>query len=689
MELTEIRVGCPVLQYVSSVTHSTPWKPTAVERMLLDMHDRLASHEDYAAIGLDRLFTDLLGVPEAMVLAALDRLIVLQAMRTQANTQSLAQVSLQHLERTPLGGQLLTDGQLPGAAREDAATHTYDPVRGTLKKDMGSGRVVPERPRSAVPAQAFQGVFPGELIQRAIPGENRGWWRLDTQVEGIRCKSTQVLWRVERGRVQVSERGDVTIQFEDAKLTDYVRKLDSATVWDQILRPGLSATNGLQNELPPRDFATLSDTLADLFSIRDLPARLRLDEGVHLVELLPRADAVPVEAPARSAVLVFSDAEALSSAAVFWNEDGSGAAVHLPEPFPVPEALYAGLQGSCLGAGTFELRLGGDPISVPMGYALKPDHGGPPVQRALAQVQRLLMESDSEDDWTLPSVWLDPSEFWPALCRHIGQTAESVETALVSLGRARDRVRALTGKRRVPDWPDRVCDLVRAHLDVFRGSLTADAVEAVLSALDQWEWADGQVIAAVRERLDSGTQTPEQTGKSQAGEESTPETYVLDPQGVIAHPHVLIHSLAARDVIAVVPGRIWEELALARADPDRARNAAHVHRVLSARTDRGLVRAELKDDPTAARDSELHPVLAAARQCRMDGPPAVIVTDNQAVEAEARTLRFRTMTFSGLANRLAPARRPRASPDRKAPPPQEDIQHHRDPGSTGARAPAP
>ena len=513
MKIAPIQLTTPIFRYKTVVHHFTPRKPTVFERRLLHVHDRLATHETYNGISLERIFSDILGVgePDALIQPALEQLVMLEVLRCQTDFSTLRTLSLRDLERTPRGDQMLQEDMLPAVSVDNVVTHLYDPI-GQVLIGNGKERSLRNEPSSlAVSHEPFQKAYPASLIGQAIPQAGYDWWHPNSRIANLRRGKTEVLWREAKGAIDLSDQGRLSFVFPDEALTAYVNGLDDITLFEQFVRPVLvpGAEPQWQKLLGSQDSRELCPLVRALFPVSELAERVDWKGGVRLVRELPNVLPAPKEAPGRTAIVIFHDSETPEEDGVHWNPDRDGALIRLAEPFPIPDGFYWNGNGSCLGASRLSLSIGNSRHTIPLAYAYKEDCLPERLHASLAVIAQKLVRSERPEDRMIAVLWQPPDEVWASLFAGLSEQKTDFAESVAVLLTCRERFQALTGTSRVPDWDVRVCDLFMSWLDRQEDVLPIDALSKTVSALARCDVHDQEGLVEAAKAVQDEVAPPE------------------------------------------------------------------------------------------------------------------------------------------------------------------------------------
>ena len=191
-------LGVPQQRFSVTVQHSTPRVPNPLESALIHILVNLGDLPHYRERGVARLFDEMLGIPEPElwlepVLAELTGIRLLTCTRPP---EDAAAVVLGDLALTERGRQMIATGRLLGRPQRVTLDWCWDPIACEVRSPERWDRLQQQAPALALPATAWQTVFPLEAFRADLV--NHSWYRDgETEIEAVTPGGTPGLaWEV-------------------------------------------------------------------------------------------------------------------------------------------------------------------------------------------------------------------------------------------------------------------------------------------------------------------------------------------------------------------------------------------------------------------------------------------------------------------------------------------------------------
>lgn len=488
MTLTQTRVSFPVLEIRSVVHHSTPRKPTAFERVLLQLCVHFGNDATYNNISLERIFIDILGVadPNAVVLPTLHELLNLDAIRCRKDTSTIGHIVIRDLELTERGQEMVDNDILPARPQDDEIVHLYDPVRQRFLSGSEEKTLRDLAGISAIDEMEFVEIYPGELILNDLKNASPNWLQANSRIEWLEKVETSIRWIDGTGNIELTNDG-FGLAFQDDAQTKYVNAMPAEQIFNQILRPALlgpwiDQTDQIDlGQLPP--FELNSSRQVHSESWTTLASALSSYPEAQKVWFVGMASLVviPETAPAGHFFLVFNSVKDTGQASVSWNKDRNGAIVQFDSKFPIGNCVVATPQKMLL-IHRLRIELGEDEHDIPLAYWSSRSDFRLPLERSLVALSRSLILNGDQEATLAPSLWTKPDEFWQVLLDRLEAEATEPLNDLESLLNWRTKYLELNDMKTIPDWDNHVLRLFRAS-SVLKGDFDLEQAESVAKLL--------------------------------------------------------------------------------------------------------------------------------------------------------------------------------------------------------------
>lgn len=346
MKLSDTHIGTPLLRLQIRVHHATPRKPTAFERVVLTMADRFASDPNFNAIPLERVFVDILCVPDPapLVSPTLAELIALGVIHCVADIDRLDMLMLRDIDVTERGKHMMGDDMLPAKSMQNEETFYYDPIRQSLIGESESNSYRKVMPKIAVEASVFDGVFPDRMIRDAIGDGNYRWFSSSSHIEHIESVDATFLWKDTRCSVELIN-NQLRIESANEDLRHYIANQSPDAVVEQIILREFACSWIDLDRVPLLDSNTPPENIVG--AIPRVLAKWPSDAKFVAMRGEDTSSVCPQEPMAGQAIFIFMGGADTSQLDVTWNEGQTGCVIRAPTEMPIPDALRV-TDSSCL-----------------------------------------------------------------------------------------------------------------------------------------------------------------------------------------------------------------------------------------------------------------------------------------------------------------------------------------------------
>lgn len=508
MDLTQIRVGFPILRIEACVIHATPRSPTAFERALLCICDRFGKDATYNNIPLERIFVDIMGVadPAPVLSPTIRELVSLDVLRCQGDVESLDMLILRDLEISERGRQMLSEDVLPAKSQENDEVVLYDPVRKRLLSASEAKACRPQTPAIALDAGVFEEVFPEQEIRARILAGEYSWWNASSRIERIERQSVSVLWRETPATVAIEQKV-LRYSFKEAEQTDYVASLAVEDVQRRLLAPTfnveqVSAERIAQFPLSELDGDESTDVKWMPISsvLREFPGNARL----WLLDLTAECVLRPKEANSHQVIICFDPSRDSDAIQVTWNEARDGCLVDVKGVFPLDDVLIASSEGVVRGR-RVRVKVGQEVVDLPIALYQSVFIDNPGIADSLSYIGAALRQSDQEDDALVPALWQPRDRFWRETREQIEKRQIIMKEKLDTLQYIKKRFTEIVGPVPPETWDNVVADVLGNALTSRNADISVDEAEDLMSAIGQCRLTSSgaveRVLKSVTERL--------------------------------------------------------------------------------------------------------------------------------------------------------------------------------------------
>lgn len=181
-----LSLGLPVQRFSITVQHSTPRVPNPLEAALIHMVLRLGALPHYRERSLVQLYTEMLCLPQPELWLApmLQELVDIRLLTCARHLDDVDAVTLGHLALTERGQTMVSNGKLLGRPQRTSVTWCWDPVALEVRNPQQWERLSKDAPALALPADAYEDIFPMETFRAGLAGE--AWYRPgETEIEAV------------------------------------------------------------------------------------------------------------------------------------------------------------------------------------------------------------------------------------------------------------------------------------------------------------------------------------------------------------------------------------------------------------------------------------------------------------------------------------------------------------------------
>lgn len=181
-----LNLGVPVQQFSVTVLHSTPRVPNPLEAALIHIVLRLGDLPHYRERTLAQLFERMLCIPqpELWLAPVLEELIDIRLLTCKRHLDDAGTIELGDLALTERGQKMVSSGKLLGRQQRTNVTWHWDPVALEARNQQHWDRLVRQAPSLAIPAAAYQDMFPRESFRAGLA--QQPWYRAgETEIESM------------------------------------------------------------------------------------------------------------------------------------------------------------------------------------------------------------------------------------------------------------------------------------------------------------------------------------------------------------------------------------------------------------------------------------------------------------------------------------------------------------------------
>ena len=372
MILKSFEMGFPVLELKSLIMHHTPRPATAFERIILKMLISSVYKGPHAELPLSTIFERILCVPlpETMALPALENLLDLNFIVSEAPLESLAAIRLSDLKITSEGRNVSKDFILPAKTYEDIVTHYFDPISGALYKSPSGAST--NKPSISCNEESFFNTYPEQLLMEQIPKEEHQWLQPSTVINSISKRSTKILWRMEMVRLVADDEGRISFDAKPEKIRDYLSKIEPTEARGQILDKLFQKNDG-EAGAKTAEWHSVNKKIKDILNSGTTNLQAKAPDVKSGIFLLPSGGIIRHSEPIPGKALIFSalPGASLLIQSVKWNTKMNGALVNIecpPGEFGLP--VWAEKGGTNAFRSVFSFDYAGEQFPVELAFSI-------------------------------------------------------------------------------------------------------------------------------------------------------------------------------------------------------------------------------------------------------------------------------------------------------------------------------
>lgn len=421
MKLTRLRFSFPVLKIACSVAHGVPRKPTVFERALLELAERFSGDEDYRAYTLEKVFGEILGVPEVdnFVRPSLETLLAAELLRLEGELASLSAVRLQDLALTAEGAQMLQRGELPGELSFHPLKFFYDPLRRELVPAAESAGL-DEAPAGIALQIDVAENFPEAFIREEFNRKPPEGIHPDSRIQKVTREEVRLLWKTVEGEIHIAETGEIGLLFNDEFYENYFLEMPGEQLYETVLAGLFDYENGGEGIPLSRDFPALARSLAHLFPAKELDLHIKLiPDTVHFLRYQDYLKDHLVCKP-NTLLVVFEHLAEDCPEGIDWDASINGAIIYLDERFILEDCYYLNSRKESLFVQYFQFKVNGVEYMLPLGYGRKQDDPQLELGGLYELLEELLDISGDPDHQLIKLFWKPADAVLKDLERRIG-----------------------------------------------------------------------------------------------------------------------------------------------------------------------------------------------------------------------------------------------------------------------------
>ncbi len=407
MKLGSFSISFPVLKLNCTVQHAIPRQPTLFEKGILELVERFSAHDTYGKYTLDKVFAEILGVPEVnnFVKPSLDKLVALELVDCATNYTSLAEVTISQLTLTDDGAAMQAEGNLPGILSRNSVEYYYDVVRNsmmTVTEIAQLGDIAAEK-RIDIDMDA---TFPEETLRETIIAEKPQWLTEGSDIRKIIRDDVALFWQEALGSINLTESGELGILFDEEFYENYFLSFNSLELYRDYLADLFQ--DNVTSMSPDHSNVNLGNTMAraeEMFLPRDLDLKIKLTpDTIHFLRYHAYLND-HLKCKPNTLLVVFEHLPEEIPEGIEWDGQINGAVIYLDERFIIDNCHYLNATRGNLFVDYFSVKINGEAHTIPLGYSLKSNDPQLDLGECYELLEEIINISDTLDHHLIKLFW--------------------------------------------------------------------------------------------------------------------------------------------------------------------------------------------------------------------------------------------------------------------------------------------
>ena len=284
MNIDEVRIAYPFVEYSVKVTHHTERKSTAMEWMLLEIAQKAKAYPEYATIPLEEILTSIFMVADGnmllrQVVTDLVDVSALEQIPGFSDQSEWNELRCGDLRLTDDGRCLQREGKLPAKATNNNLTIVYDVVNTRLEKSSKGMTDKTANPKVQDINENNMPGFPTSLISQQIQKwqagskESLSWLEPNSRIDDIAPEGeAKVKWKNTSRKIIMDRDGKLSLsEAPNEGISEAIlQKIDFGTLPDYEL-PRIDI-DFLQSQSKYDKYAKIEDNIARYAAKADIVA---------------------------------------------------------------------------------------------------------------------------------------------------------------------------------------------------------------------------------------------------------------------------------------------------------------------------------------------------------------------------------------------------------------------------------
>lgn len=469
MKLSDIRIGVPLLRLETRIFHATPRKPTAFERVILGMSERFGQNASFNNIPVERLFVDVLCVsdPGPLVTPTLSELVALDVIRCMSDIEALDTLILRDIEITERGQRMIAEDMLPAKSMQNDEIFYFDPIHQRLLSESKSKAYRPVPPKLSIDSSVFDGIFPEEMIRSNIHSAGYRWFSSASHIERIESLSVQIFWKDTPCAIELFS-DNLKINSKDKHLNDYLASIESNDSYARFIAPIFDHHNLSHEDLQIFDSEGLGQTGIDIQTIPQVLGEWPSGARLVIPGLDYDAEAIPAQAPAHQAIVLYHENHSSGQLSVEWNNDRSGCKLWVKATHPIPLCLRATDRDHLLRR-RINASYGNEQRNVIVACRIPARLEDDWLSDALSNLSELVKSLDNRSDQNVLLFWQGESQFLEGQTYRLADSTLPVDEIIQEYFSILSDVEQLNGRVNRDAWLKGLWGILLGRIAAFEG----------------------------------------------------------------------------------------------------------------------------------------------------------------------------------------------------------------------------
>jgi len=556
MEISDIRIGVPLLRLEVRIFHATPRKPTAFERVILGMAERFGQNESFNSTPLEQLFVDVLCVsdPGPLVTPTLSELVALDVIRCGGDIEALDTLILRDIEITERGQRMIAEDMLPAKSMQNEEIFYFDPIRQRLVSESKSRAYRPVAPRYAIDPSAFEGIFPEESIRSSIDKSAYRWFSASSNIEKIESLSVQVLWKDTPCTIELLS-DSLKVVSKDEGLNNYLESIESNDAYERFVAPIFDVHNFPHEELPNINNQDLGETETNMQTIQQVLTDWPSDARIVIPGPNYDSKAIPVHAPAHQAIVLYHANPSAEPLSVEWNHDRSGCKLWVNETHPIPFCLRVTDRESLV-CGRIKASYGNEARNLIVARRIPAHEEDDYLTAPLSRLSELVKTLGNSRDQSILTFWESESRFIENQMHKLSDSALSLDEIIQQYFLTQSDVERLTKRVNRDAWLKGLWTILLGHISRLEG-MGMKEFEQALKTLSAHGSYPADMISELLGGISKVVKRPQSLDELSG---LTSVFRILDKDWCLAYPSELFTKELARLILERFPDHLDPKL---------------------------------------------------------------------------------------------------------------------------------